>query len=74
MKCVICQFNIGAEGPSQFAAFGGLPSPCCINCFEANDYTCKTTDDVRFKSIARRRRLGLHPFDKIAHEITQAKL
>lgn len=62
--CVICAMPVGEEGQSQFAAFGGLPSPCCKHCFEANDYTCKSLTDVAAKSMDRRRELKAFPFEE----------
>ena len=63
--CVVCKLPLGDSGSSPYAAFGGLPSPCCEHCFEANDSYCKTTDDVMIKSVARRNRLGVFPFNSI---------
>lgn len=57
MNCVICEQPFGAgkfEGVSQFAAFGGLPSPCCGHCFEANDYRIKSLGELQIKSLIRR--------------------
>jgi len=63
-KCVICELPLGDKWASSYAGFGGLPLPCCEHCFEANDFRCKSLDDVKIKSIARRARLGALPFNK----------
>jgi len=51
MNCLICGTPIGSEGMSPFAAFGGLPSPCCKVCFEANDCSIKDTAELAGKSL-----------------------
>lgn len=46
--------GIGEEGQSQYAALGGLPSPCCKICFEVNDYSIKDAGDLAAKSLQQR--------------------
>lgn len=62
-NCVACLLPMGEKGPAKYAAFSGLPSPCCEHCFESMDYTCDTIDQVVEKSIERRKRLNAPPFD-----------
>jgi len=54
LKCVICSSDIGDEGQSQYAAFGGLPSPCCKICFEVNDYSIMGLGELAVKSLLKR--------------------
>jgi len=54
IKCVICGSIIGKEGASQYAAFGGLPSPCCVVCFEVFDYSITSLAQLAVRSIRRR--------------------
>lgn len=54
MKCMVCYHPIEQEEVSQYAVFGGLPSPCCKICFELNDYTIKNMKELAVKSLARR--------------------
>jgi hypothetical protein len=54
MECVICQTSITNEEVSQFAAYGGLPSPCCTTCFQVNDYSIKSIEELKIKSLMRR--------------------
>jgi hypothetical protein len=54
MECVICQVSITNEEVSQFAAYGGLPSPCCNTCFQVNDYSIKSIQELKIKSLMRR--------------------
>jgi hypothetical protein len=57
MNCVICKQPFGSgdfEDVSQFAAYGGLPSPCCGHCFEANDFSVKDLAELQIKSLLRR--------------------
>ena len=61
MNCVICLQPFGTEedqGVSQFAAYGGLPSPCCEHCFEANDYSIKNREQLKIRSLQRRVKAG----------------
>ncbi len=58
MDCVVCKQPFSSGGSftevSQYAAFGGLPSPCCGHCFEANDYSIECLEELRVKSLVRR--------------------
>ena len=54
MKCRICQVEITNEEVSQYAAYGGLPSPCCNICFQVNDYRIKSIEELAGKSLLRR--------------------
>lgn len=54
MKCKVCKTEITDDDVSQFAAFGGLPSPCCNICFEVNDYSIKSLCELAIKSLSRR--------------------
>jgi len=60
IKCVVCHQPC-TGGVSQFAAYGGLPSPCCKYCFEVNDYTCDSVSDVQVKSLVKRFNDGVEP-------------
>jgi len=54
MECVVCKTKIEQEEVSQYAAYGGLPSPCCKTCFEVNDYSIKSIEELQIKSLIRR--------------------
>lgn len=54
MKCRVCQIEITYEEVSQYAAYGGLPSPCCNVCFQVNDYSIKSIEELQVKSLLRR--------------------
>lgn len=54
MICRICNTEITSSEVSQFAAYGGLPSPCCNICFEVNDYTIKSLEELAGKSLLER--------------------
>lgn len=54
MECIICKTPIEQEEASQFAAYGGLPSPCCTTCFEVNDFRIKSLEELAGKSLIRR--------------------
>lgn len=54
VKCLICGAEVNLGEISQYAAFGGLPSPCCEICFEVNDHSCKTLEEVASRSLKRR--------------------
>ncbi|MGA0556518.1 hypothetical protein ACO2Q8_07705 [Larkinella sp. VNQ87] len=54
MKCSVCLTEISNEEVSQFAAYGGLPSPCCITCFEANDFNVQSLEQLAAKSLLKR--------------------
>ncbi len=51
--CVICKIGKEQNEISQYAAYGGLPSPCCHTCFEVNDYTIKSLGELMVKSLIR---------------------
>lgn len=53
IKCVICLTKVEQKEISQYAAYGGLPSPCCDICFEVNDYSIKSTSELSAKSLKR---------------------
>ena len=54
MHCIICKIPIELDEVSQYAAYGGLPSPCCNICFEVYDYTIKSLAELMVKSLIRR--------------------
>ena len=54
MRCIVCYTEIEQEEVSPFAAYGGLPSPCCKTCFEVNDYSIKSIEELQIKSLIRR--------------------
>ena len=54
MECIICKTEIENSEVSQFAAYGGLPSPCCEICFEVNDYSIKSLEELAVKSLLKR--------------------
>lgn len=55
MNCVICGHDCQKkEDVSQYAAFGGLPSPCCTICFEVNDYSITSREELALRSLLRR--------------------
>lgn len=54
VKCKICGTEVPAEQISQYAAFGGLPSPCCEICFSVNDFTIKSVSELVAKSLLKR--------------------
>lgn len=54
MKCQICRITITQDEVTQYAAYGGLPSPCCKICFAVNDYSIKTIDELIVKSLMKR--------------------
>jgi len=51
--CVICKIGKEQNEISQYAAYGGLPSPCCTTCIEVNDYTIKSLNELMIKSLIR---------------------
>lgn len=60
IECVICdELCETGGGISQYAAYGGLPSPCCETCFSANDYTIKNTLQLQVRSLKRRLDKGI---------------
>lgn len=64
MECQVCQTPIEQEEVSQYAAYGGLPSPCCEICFEVNDYSIKSLEELAGKSLLRRAEMMLAESDK----------
>lgn len=54
ITCVICGTPVPQSEISQYAAYGGLPSPCCNICFECNDYSIKSTSELAGKSLLKR--------------------
>lgn len=54
IKCQVCHCGIKQSEVSQYAAYGGLPSPCCNICFEANDFRIKSREELQAKSLAKR--------------------
>jgi len=54
MECRVCKTEIEQEEVSQYASYGGLPSPCCKTCFEVNDYSIKSIEELQIKSLIRR--------------------
>lgn len=63
MKCQVCDSEIEQFEVSQYAAYGGLPGPCCSFCFEENDYSIKSREELAGKSL-RRRALWMAVHDK----------
>ena len=67
MKCLVCNQPFGDgefEGISQYAAYGGLPSPACGHCFEANDFSIKNVTQLQARSLVRRSKYGGVCYDK----------
>lgn len=54
MECIICKTPITLNEMSQYAAYGGLPSPCCKICFEVNDYSITSLEELAAKSLIKR--------------------
>lgn len=54
VTCVVCQTPVEYSEVSQYAAYSGLPSPCCEICFEVRDYTDKSIHTVAAKSLLKR--------------------
>ena len=54
VKCLVCGTKVNVSEISQYAAFGGLPSPCCEVCFEVNDHSCKSLEEVASRSLIKR--------------------
>lgn len=54
MECQVCKTEIEQREVSRFSAFGGLPSPCCKICFEVNDYSIKSIQELQIKSVVKR--------------------
>ncbi len=54
MICKVCQTDLPYEEISQFASYGGLPSPCCKLCVELNDYSINSIEELSAKSLLRR--------------------
>ena len=54
MKCQVCNTDIEQNEVSQYAAYGGLPSPCCKLCFNTNDYSITSIEKLAAKSLLKR--------------------
>ena len=54
IPCVVCKTEVTSDEISNFASFGGLPSPCCVICFEVNDYRIEDLQELKIKSLAKR--------------------
>ncbi len=54
IPCAVCETEVTAGEISNFSSFGGLPSPCCVICFEINDYRTKDLQELKIKSLAKR--------------------
>ena len=54
MECKVCKTKIEQREVSNYAAYGGLPSPCCKICFEVNDYNIKSIEELQGRSLLRR--------------------
>ena len=52
--CVVCGTEVPNSEISNYAAYGGLPSPCCKICFEVNDYSIKDIGELQAKSLLKR--------------------
>lgn len=59
MKSIVCDTEIEQPEVSPFAAYGGLPSPCCTTCFEVNDFRIKDLTELKLKSLLRRHQNGV---------------
>ena len=57
IECCICSTPVNQDEISNFAAYGGLPSPCCEICFTVNDYTIKSQEELAAKSLLRRAKM-----------------
>jgi len=64
MVCRICFQPFDEVGVSQYAAYGGLPSPCCEICFEANDYRINNLIELAVKSLEKRKSKGIEIVSK----------
>ena len=54
IPCAVCGTEVTAGEISNFSSFGGLPSPCCVICFEMNDYRIKDLEELKIKSLVKR--------------------
>ena len=54
IKCTVCETKVTQEEITNFASYGGLPSPCCVTCFSVNNYTIKDLQELKIRSLARR--------------------
>lgn len=54
ITCVVCGTPVTLSEISQYAAYGGLPSPCCNICFNTNDYSIKSIEELAGKSLLKR--------------------
>ena len=62
--CLICRTPVEQEDLSKFAAYGGLPSPCCKVCFECNDHAIKNSGELAAKSLLKRSSSMIEPRTK----------
>lgn len=54
ITCVICGTPVSKEEITNYAAYSGLPSPCCKICFEVRDYSDTSIDTIIEKSLKKR--------------------
>lgn len=54
MNCIVCDTEIEQIEVSRYAAYGGLPSPCCKICFGVNDHRITCLEELKVKSLAKR--------------------
>ena len=54
MICKICLTPISDSEAAQYAAYGGLPSPCCKICFDVNNYSIRSIEELAGKSLKER--------------------
>lgn len=54
ITCVVCGTQVERSEISQYSAYGGLPSPCCKICFQVNDYSINSIEELTAKSLQRR--------------------
>lgn len=54
VECLYCKTPEEPDQISNFSAFAGLQSPCCVTCFESFDHTVKTEIELITKSLLKR--------------------
>ncbi len=54
IPCAVCGIEVTQEEISNYAIYGGLPSPCCKVCFEVNDYSIECLQELKIKSLSKR--------------------
>jgi hypothetical protein len=54
IKCQVCETEIEPQEISGFSGLTGLPSPCCNTCVAVMDFTIKSLEDLKVKSLAKR--------------------